>query len=97
MTDGYLQTAYILADRKATGRSDWSPAQRGNHEGYVSGYFIESAINHYTLTEGHDLRLYNGAKKACRLLGGAHRPRQEASGSTGIKRWSRRSSDSGGS
>ena len=27
------------------------------------GYFIESAINHYTLSEGKDLRLYNAAKK----------------------------------
>ena len=41
----------------------WSPDHRGNHEGYVSGYFIESAINHYTLTDGKDLRLYNAAKK----------------------------------
>jgi len=62
MPDGYLQTAYILADR-ATWPERWSPDHRGNHEGYVSGYFIESAINHYTLTEGKDLRLYNGAKK----------------------------------
>jgi uncharacterized protein len=62
MPDGYLQTAYILADRK-TWPERWSPDHRGNHEGYVSGYFIESAINHYTLTNGHDLRLYNGAKK----------------------------------
>jgi uncharacterized protein len=62
MPDGYLQTAYILADRK-TWPERWSPDHRGNHEGYVSGYFIESAINHYTLTNGSDLRLYNGAKK----------------------------------
>jgi hypothetical protein len=62
MLDGYLQTAYILADRKDWPER-WSPDHRGNHEGYVSGYFIESAINHYTLTEGKDLRLYNGAKK----------------------------------
>ena len=62
MPDGYLQTAYILADRK-TWPERWSPDHRGNHEGYVSGYFIESAINHYTLTEGKDLRLYNAAKK----------------------------------
>jgi DUF1680 family protein len=39
----------------------WS--RRPDHEGYVAGYFIESAINHYTLTNGTDLRLYNGAKK----------------------------------
>jgi DUF1680 family protein len=62
MPDGYLQTAYILADRK-TWPERWSPDHRGNHEGYVSGYFIESAINHYTLTEGKDLRMYNAAKK----------------------------------
>ena len=29
----------------------------------MAGYFIESAINHYTLTDGTDLRLYNAAKK----------------------------------
>jgi len=62
MPDGYLQTAYTLADR-ATWPERWSPDHRGNHEGYVAGYFIESAINHYTLTDGKDLRLYNGAKK----------------------------------
>ena len=62
MPDGYLQTAYILADRKSWPER-WSPEHRGNHEGYVSGYFIESAINHYTLTDGKDLRLYNAAKK----------------------------------
>ncbi|HSU18103.1 MAG TPA: beta-L-arabinofuranosidase domain-containing protein [Acidobacteriaceae bacterium] len=62
MPDGYLQTAYILADRSKWPER-WSPEHRGNHEGYVSGYFIESAINHYTLTDGKDLRLYNGAKK----------------------------------
>ena len=62
MPDGYLQTAYILADRKSWPER-WSPDHRGNHEGYVSGYFIESAINHYTLTDGQDLRLYNAAKK----------------------------------
>jgi DUF1680 family protein len=60
--DGYLQTAYTLADRSRWPER-WSPAQRGNHEGYVSGYFIESAINHYTLTDGQDLRLYDAAKK----------------------------------
>ena len=62
MQDGYLQTAYILADRKQWPER-WSPDHRGNHEGYVSGYFIESAINHCTLTDGQDLRLYNAAKK----------------------------------
>ncbi|MCW3054695.1 MAG: hypothetical protein JWN14_3865, partial [Chthonomonadales bacterium] len=60
--DGYLQTAYTLANRRAWPER-WSPAHRGDHEGYVSGYFIESAINHHTLTNGKDLRLYNAAKK----------------------------------
>jgi len=60
--DGYLQTAYTLADRKRWPER-WNPPQRGNHEGYVSGYFIESAINHYTLTDGTDLRMYEAAKK----------------------------------
>ena len=45
------------------GRNAGRPDHRGNHEGYTAGYFIESAINHYTLTDGKDLRLYNGAKK----------------------------------
>ncbi len=62
--DGYLQTAYTLADRRQW-PSKWNPAQRGNHEGYVMGYFIESAINHYTLTGGTDKRLYDAAKKLC--------------------------------
>jgi DUF1680 family protein len=60
--DGYLQTAYTLADRSRWPER-WSPRQRGNHEGYVAGYFIESAINHYTLTDGKDKRLYDAAKK----------------------------------
>ena len=62
MQDGYLQTAFILTDRKQWPER-WSPEHRGNHEGYVSGYFIESAINHYTLTDGKDLRLYSAAKR----------------------------------
>jgi DUF1680 family protein len=60
--DGYLQTAYTLADRKRW-PARWNPPQRGNHEGYVAGYFLESAINHFTLTEGKDRRLYDAAKK----------------------------------
>lgn len=60
--DGYIQTAYTLRDT-ARWKERWAPATRGNHEGYVAGYFIESAINHYTLTEGKDRRLYNAAKR----------------------------------
>lgn len=60
--DGYLQTAFTLRDTTRW-KERWSVRNRGDHEGYVSGYFIESAINHYTLTEGKDKRLYNAAKK----------------------------------
>ena len=60
--DGYLQTAFTLRDTSEW-KERWSPDHRRNHEGYVAGYFIESAINHYTLTEGQDKRLYNAAKK----------------------------------
>ena len=60
--DGYIQTAYTLRDT-AKWKERWAPKTRGNHEGYVAGYFIESAINHYTLTSGKDRRLYDSAKK----------------------------------
>ena len=60
--DGYLHTAFTLRD-KSRWESRWNARNRSDHEGYVAGYFIESAINHYTLTEGTDLRLYNAAKK----------------------------------
>jgi DUF1680 family protein len=71
--DGYLQTAFTLRDlapasgypaaSKAPWTAPWSPAVRPNHEGYVAGYFIESAINHYMMTEGRDRRLYDAAKR----------------------------------
>ncbi len=60
--DGYIQTAFTLRDTTRW-KERWAPATRANHEGYVAGYFIESAINHYTLTEGKDRRLYDAAKK----------------------------------
>ena len=61
--DGYLQTAWTLRDPNGRWQERWSAVGRGNHEGYVAGYFIESAINHYTLTDGKDKRLYDAAKK----------------------------------
>jgi DUF1680 family protein len=72
--DGYLQTAFTLRNAPrpdATNQGGsrqrwverWTPEGRGNHEGYTAGYFIESAINHYTMTGGKDLRLYDAAKK----------------------------------
>jgi len=72
MPDGYLQTAFEMrrvVRRLPDGsyRYDNGPfehwTQRGDHEGYTAGYFIESAINDYTLTGGADKRLYNAAKK----------------------------------
>lgn len=61
--DGYLQTAFTLRDPNGRWQGKWTPEGRGNHEGYTAGYFIESAINHYTLTNGKDKRLYDAAKK----------------------------------
>ena len=69
--DGYLQTAFTLdranrrtgAIERSSAYKHWDPAHRGDHEGYVSGYFLESAINHYLMTGKQDARLYNAAKK----------------------------------
>ncbi len=83
--DGYLQTAFTLRDACAEtpeplGPTAWSDVARGrgNHEGYVAGYFIESAINHYTMTGGKDARLYNAAKKLADCWADQHRPGAEA-------------------
>lgn len=38
------------------------------HEGYLMGYFMESAMAHYRATNGKDLRMYSAAKKAADLL-----------------------------
>jgi DUF1680 family protein len=57
-SDGYLQTAFTLSNRQR-----WSPRYRGDHEGYVAGYFLESAIAHYLLTNKTDTRLYKAARK----------------------------------
>jgi uncharacterized protein len=60
--DGYLQTAWTLRNTNRWPER-WSAAGRGNHEGYTAGYFLESAINHYTMTGGKDTRLYDAAKR----------------------------------
>lgn len=57
--DGYLQTAFTLDER----RQRWSPRNRGDHEGYVAGYFLEAAIAHHILTHGRDSRLYDAARR----------------------------------
>jgi uncharacterized protein len=65
--DGYLQTAFTLPRVDARGNIDPGPfahwERRGDHEGYTGGYFLESAINHYQMTNKKDGRLYNAAKK----------------------------------
>ena len=65
--DGYLQTAFALPRIGGRGNVDQGPferwARRGDHEGYTAGYFLESAINHYLMTDKKDARLYNAAKK----------------------------------
>jgi DUF1680 family protein len=62
--DGYLQTRFTLGTDNDRGPVEhWNPRTRGEHEGYVAGYFIESAINNYTMTNGKDRRLYDAAKK----------------------------------
>jgi DUF1680 family protein len=75
--DGYFQTRFTLgtaADR-ATGRQakHWNPPTRGEHEGYVGGYFIEMGIAHYLATEGKDRRLFDAAVRLaddwCRHIG----------------------------
>ena len=66
--DGYLQTAFTAGSRVG-GRGNITQGpfrrweRRGDHEGYVAGYFLESAINHYLMTGGKDARLYDAAKR----------------------------------
>ncbi len=68
--DGYLQTAFTLDRAGRDGAvvesskfQHWDPRHRGDHEGYTAGYFLESAINHYQMTDKQDARLYNAAKR----------------------------------
>jgi DUF1680 family protein len=67
--DGYLHTAYTLrtAEDRERWPDRWTPEGRSRHEGYVAGYFIESAINHHVMTGGEDTRLYDAAKKLADL------------------------------
>jgi DUF1680 family protein len=66
--DGYLQTRFTLGtvDRRGNlipAPPHWDPRGRGEHEGYVAGYFLEAAISHFNMTGGKDRRLYDAAKK----------------------------------
>ena len=55
--DGYLQTYLTL------GGLPHFNGNRGLHEGYVGGYFLEAAIAHYLMTNRTDKRLYEAAKR----------------------------------
>jgi hypothetical protein len=65
--DGYLQTAFTLPRIDGKGVVNPGPfnhwERRGDHEGYVAGYFLESALNHYLMSDKKDTRLYDAAKK----------------------------------
>jgi DUF1680 family protein len=65
--DGYLQTAFTLSRVDGKGVVNPGPfnrwERRGDHEGYVAGYFLESALNHYLMTGRKDARLYDAAKR----------------------------------
>ena len=66
--DGYMQTAFTLPRvSNAGGNQNPGPfnhwERRADHEGYTAGYFLESAIAHYVMTNKQDPRLYNAAKK----------------------------------
>jgi Uncharacterized protein conserved in bacteria len=66
--DGYMQTAFTLP-RESNRGGNQNPGpfnhweRRGDHEGYTAGYFIESAIAHYRMTDQKDRRLYDAARK----------------------------------
>lgn len=75
-SDGYLHTAWALRNAprpeppatparnpRPRWSERWAPQFRGNHEGYVAGYFIEAAINHHTMTAHKDARLYAAARR----------------------------------
>ena len=61
--DGKPDTTIEIPTPQPANLKHWDPATRGNHEGYTAGYFLESAINHYLMTNRRDPRLYNAAKK----------------------------------
>jgi DUF1680 family protein len=66
--DGYMQTAFTLPRVSNRGGQQtpgpflhWT--RRADHEGYCAGYFLESAIVHFSMTGKKDARLYDAAKK----------------------------------
>jgi hypothetical protein len=61
--DGYLQTRFTLGTAREQNRLPGHWTLKTEHEGYVAGYFLESAIAHYLSTNGKDRRLYDAAKR----------------------------------
>jgi DUF1680 family protein len=63
--DGYMQTRFTLGTPRevSSGRAAPRWTIKSEHEGYVAGYFIESAIAHYLATDGKDRRMYDAARK----------------------------------
>ncbi|MEI6605087.1 MAG: beta-L-arabinofuranosidase domain-containing protein [Verrucomicrobiota bacterium] len=61
--DGYLQTRFTLGAPNEQGKTVPRWTYRGDHEGYVGGYFIEAAIAHYLLYGGTDHRMLDAAKR----------------------------------
>jgi uncharacterized protein len=64
--DGYLQTYYTLNNLPR-----WT--NKGDHEGYTAGYFIESALAHYLMSGKSDDRMYSAARRVadcwCKNIG----------------------------
>jgi DUF1680 family protein len=54
--DGQIDTMYTL-----NGLRPWT--NKGEHEGYASGYFIEAAIAHYLATDKKDDRMIRAARR----------------------------------
>ncbi len=61
--DGYLQTRFTLGLPEEYPNKPPRWTLHSQHEGYVSGYFIDAAIADYLMTGGKDRRLYDAAKR----------------------------------
>jgi DUF1680 family protein len=61
--DGYLQTRFTLGLPGEYPNKPPRWTMHTEHEGYVSGYFIDAAIADYLMTGGKDRRMYDAAKR----------------------------------
>ena len=90
--DGYLQTRFTLGSPREQGKTVPRWTYRGDHEGYVSGYFIEAAIAHYLLHGGADHRMLDAAKRLADCWDRNIGPAPKKTGSTATRRSNKRSS-----